>query len=132
MRRLPRMVVASRSIHSGRSAMDLPAALVQRRRHRLGTGDWAQRCLACDQAWPCPTWRTARAVVLLNVRRSFASGIVRPMSIDGDPHGDAQAPSTVLDLGATQVFVAQEDGCLVLHVGDGDAAISFTSGSASA
>lgn len=51
--------------------MDLTTALNQRRHHRQDPADWAARCHACDELWPCRAWRTARAVVLITVRRAF-------------------------------------------------------------
>lgn len=58
--------------------MDLKAAVAQRQQHQLNRDDWAERCIACDEPWPCATWRAARAVVLVTVRRGFVPGAWGP------------------------------------------------------
>ncbi len=52
---------------------DLVTAIQQRRAHQLDPTDWAERCITCDEPWPCPTWRTARSVVLASLRAAFAA-----------------------------------------------------------
>jgi hypothetical protein len=50
--------------------MSLAAAMVQRQEHRRASDG---TCRRCGEAHPCPSWRLARAQVLVLVRAAFAA-----------------------------------------------------------
>lgn len=64
---------------NGPMSLAVAVAVARRRLHQRAAPNWWGRllrrpapCSGCGQAWPCPSWWSARAAVLVHVNRMFA------------------------------------------------------------